>query len=68
MEKLKVCTLAEFNKIKGETFFKRKQDAKAVYVINHYNRCDKTYSVENYDNGNEVFLKGSTKVYFGFDY
>lgn len=58
------------NKLKAakETFFKRKPDAKAVYVINHYNKCDKTYSCSDYETGREIFLKSTTPVFVGFEY
>ena len=58
------------NKLKAakETFFKRKPNAKAVYVINHYNKCDKTYSCSDYETGREIFLKATTPVFVGFEY
>ena len=63
-------TKLPLNKIKAakETFFKRKPDAKAVYVINHYNKCDKTYSCSDYETGREIFLKSTTPVFVGFEY
>lgn len=58
------------NKVKasGETFFKRKPDAKAVFVINHYNAAGKEYSCTNYETGREVFIKAKTTVHVGFCY
>ncbi len=36
------------------------------YSINHYNHCDKTYSVDSWVNGytNEIYLKATTTVYY----
>ena len=58
------------NKLKAakETFFKRKPDAKGVFVINHYNAADKDYSCSNYETGQEIFLKANTPVFVGFYY
>lgn len=58
------------NKLKAakETFFKRKPDAKAVFVINHYNAAEKEYSCTNYETGREIFLKAKTPVFVGFEY
>lgn len=63
-------TALPLNKLKasGETFFKRKPDAKAVYIINHYNRAGKEYSCSNYETGSEIFLKARTIVHTGFTY
>lgn len=60
----------KLNKLKatGETFFKRKPDAKHAYIVNHYNRTDKTFTCENYETGTEIFLKATTPVFIGFDY
>ena len=58
------------NKIKAakETFFKRKPDAKGVFVINHYNAAEKEYSCSNWETGAEIFLKAKTPVFVGFTY
>tara|TARA_R110002153_G_scaffold81465_1_gene206447 strand:+ start:2088 stop:2351 length:264 start_codon:yes stop_codon:yes gene_type:complete len=58
------------NKVKasGETFFKRRANATAVYVINHYNAADREYSCSNYETGREVFIKSTTPVFVGFTY
>lgn len=60
----------KLNKLKatGETFFKRKPDAKAVYVVNHYNAAERDYSCSNYETGREVFIKANTTVHIGFTY
>lgn len=52
----------------GETFFKRKADAKGVFVVEHYNRTDKTFTCSNYETGAEIFLKATTTVHIGFEY
>ena len=50
-------------------YIRRKADAKTTYVRNHYDRPSKTYSLSDCDDMNrEIFLKGSTIVYVGFDY
>ena len=51
-----------------ETFFKLTENSNAVYIINHYNRCDKTYTCENYENGNERFIKSNKIIFVGFTY
>ena len=58
------------NKLKssGETFFKRKPDAKGVFIVNHYNKAGKEYSCTNYETGAEIFIKASKPVFIGFDY
>jgi|TARA_R110001606_G_scaffold267136_1_gene416048 hypothetical protein len=58
------------NKLKqsGEYYFKLKEDSNAVYIINHYNRCDKTYTVSNCENMNERFIKANKPVFIGFTY
>ena len=58
------------NKLKasGETFFKRKPDAKGVFIINHYNKAGKEYSCTNYETGAEIFIKANKPVFVGFDY
>ena len=58
------------NKIKAakETFFKRKPDAKAVFIINHYNAAGKEYSCTNYETGAEIFIKAKKPVFVGFEY
>ena len=48
---------------------KRKPDAKTVYVVNHYDRASKTYSLSDWNDMNrEIFLKPSTMVYVGFTF
>lgn len=53
---------------KGD-LIKRKPDAKAVYVVNHYDRASKTYSLSDWNDMNrEIFLKPDTLVYVGFTF
>jgi hypothetical protein len=63
-------TKITLNKLKasGETFFKRKPDAKGVFIVNHYNRAEKEYSCTNYETGAEIFIKANKPVFIGFDY
>jgi len=53
---------------KGE-FIKRKPGAKKVYIKGEYDRGSKTYSIYDADDINsEMFAKGTTRVYAGFNY
>jgi hypothetical protein len=53
---------------KGE-YFKRKPDAKSIYVRGEYVREEKKYSCyDTEDINREIFLKGDTVVYVGFTY
>lgn len=53
---------------KGE-LFKRKANARKVYVKGHYDRGSKTFSVYDYEDVNsEMFAKGTLKVWAGFTY
>lgn len=53
----------------GERYFKLQADASKVYIVNHYNRCDKTYSISPCDDINkERFIKSTKPVFIGFDY
>lgn len=48
---------------------KRKPNAKTVFIVNHYDRASKTWSLSDYDDMNkEIFLKSDTMVYVGFTY
>ena len=55
-------------KKRKETFFKVRADSDAIYIVNHYNREDQTYTCENYENGNERFFKATKTVFIGFTY
>lgn len=53
----------------GENFIKRKPDAKAVYVVNHYDKASKTFSCSDYDDMNkEIFIKADKTVFVGFTF
>lgn len=53
----------------GENFIKRKPDANAVYVVNHYDKASKTFSCSDYDDMNkEIFIKADKTVYVGFSF
>jgi hypothetical protein len=48
---------------------KRQPDAKAVYIINHYDKESDSYSCSNYDDMNrEIFIKSNKTVYVGFTF
>mgnify|MGYP003633124277 FL=1 len=50
-------------------FIMRKPSAKTVFTRGHYDKSSKTYSIQDNEDWNrELFLKGSTTVYIGFDY
>lgn len=48
---------------------KRQPDAKAVYVINHYDKESDSYSCSDYyDMNREIFIKSNKVVYVGFTF
>lgn len=48
---------------------KRKPNAKTVFVVNHYDRASKTWSLSDWhDMNKEIFLKSDTLVYVGFEF
>lgn len=53
----------------GYKFFKLKADSNAVYVLNHYDRATKSYSISpDYDINAERFIKATRTVFVGFTY
>lgn len=55
--------------LKQGDFFKRKQDAKTVYVKHHYDRASKTFSCSDIEDMNrEIFLKSNVEVFIDFEY
>ena len=55
--------------VKKGDYFRRKPDAKTVYIRGQYDRTEKDYScIDDMDINREIFLKGSTKVWVGFTY
>ena len=57
------------NKVKSGDFIKRKPNAKTVFVNEHYNREDKTFTCVDVDDiGRCIFLKSTTMVCVGFTY
>ena len=55
--------------LKKRELFKRKPDATTVFIRDHYERAEKRYCCSAYDDINrEVFLKGITLVWVGFDF
>lgn len=53
---------------KGE-YFKRKADAKKVFIRGDYVREDKKFECQNFDDINHfVYLKGDTLVFVGFEF
>lgn len=55
--------------VKPGEFFKKKPDAKVVYVKNHYIRKSKAFSCSVADDMNrEVFIKAKQIVFTNFEY
>ena len=55
--------------IKQGDYVKRKPGASAVYVRGHYDPRSRTYSLTDVEDINrEIFLRGSTQLFIGFDY
>lgn len=53
---------------KGE-YFKRKADAKKVFIRGDYVREDKKFECQDFDDINHfVYLKGDTLVFVGFEF
>tara|TARA_A100000171_G_scaffold43470_1_gene45507 strand:+ start:80 stop:349 length:270 start_codon:yes stop_codon:yes gene_type:complete len=62
-------TLNKLPKNKRDMFYRKAEQIFLTdrwYSINHYNRCDKTYSIDSLTSGysNEIFLKATTTVYY----
>jgi len=61
-------TIKELKKSKEE-FFKLSPNSKAVYIVNHYDRGSKSYSISPSEDCNkESFIKSNRKIYIGFTY
>ncbi len=53
----------------NEEYFKLNADSSVVYIVNHYDRGSKTYSISPVEDCNrETFVKPSRKIYIGFTY
>jgi len=62
-------TINKLPKNKKDMFYRKAEQIFLTdrwYSINHYNRCDKTYSIDSWNNGftNEIYLKATTTVYY----
>jgi hypothetical protein len=52
-----------------EEFFKLSPNSNTVYIVNHYDRTSKSYSISPFEDCNkEKFIKSSRKIYIGFTY
>jgi hypothetical protein len=52
-----------------EEFFKLNINSKTVYILNHYDRSSKTYSISPVEDFNkESFIKPERYIYIGFTY
>lgn len=50
-------------------YVKRKPDAKATYIRGQFDRASKRYSLADCDNvGREIWVRGDTFVFVGFEY
>lgn len=55
--------------LKVGDFFKRKADASKVYTRGNYDRTDKKYAGNDWDDiSRAVYLKGETLVWVGFEF
>ena len=53
----------------GEKYFKLKAESDTVYLVNHYDRASKKYSISKVDDiSSERFIAGNKMVFVGFDY
>ena len=67
-EEITQITIKDLKKNKEE-FFKLSPNSKTVYIVNHYDRGSKSYSVSPFEDYNkETFVKSSRKIYIGFSY
>lgn len=62
-------TAVPLSTVKAGELFKRKPDAKTVFVRNHYDRATKSFSASDFDDINrEVFIKANKMVFIGFTF
>jgi hypothetical protein len=55
--------------VKKGDYFKRKADAKTVFVRDEYDRVYKKFEAFDFEDINRfIFLKGSTQVYIDFEF
>jgi hypothetical protein len=65
---MQTTQLKDLNKLK-EKYFMRRLDGKTVYLVNHYERSCKKYSISPVDDMNkEIFVSGNKTVFIGFTY
>lgn len=59
----------KLNEVKVGEVFKRKPDAKSVFVRNHYDKATKSFSASDwYDTSREIFIKANKVVFVGFEF
>lgn len=57
------------NKIPKGEYFKRKQDAKTVYIKGHYDRASKSFACSDTEDMNRtVWIKANKPVFTDFEY
>jgi hypothetical protein len=61
--------MKKINELKKNDFFKRKDGAKKVFILNGYCRINKAYEATNYDDISEfIYLKKGKEVFTNFEY
>ena len=61
--------MIELRKVKQGEYIKRTKGAKTIYIKNHYNKDDKTFSCSDVnDMDREVFIKAGKLVEVDFIY
>jgi hypothetical protein len=59
----------KLNEVKPGEYVKRKADSKTVFVKGSYDKSTKAFSLtDTEDISREIFLKGNTPVFVGFEY
>lgn len=65
---MKATLIPEMKKLK-EKYFKLRADSDQVYIVNHFNRSESTYSISPVDDMNaEKFISKNRLVFIGFTY
>ena len=68
IETVSQITINQLKKSREE-FFKLSPNSKVVYIVNHYDRFSKSYSISPFEDCNkETFIKSNRKIYIGFSY
>ena len=61
--------MQKINELKKNDFFKRKEDAKKVFILKCYCRINKAYECQNYNDISDfIYLKKGKEVFTNFNY